>query len=134
MEKHLKTKHFKDYENFVTKKDDKKAKRVEKIQKKQKRRDDKEEANSEQGKRKRELAKTKEILKDDAKATINRFTGTGNLLWKHFHQMPNSEFLKCKHCHRYVVVAVYNLVNFLGRGIYLVIDILPNELLTFPLF
>ena len=115
MEKHLKQKHFKDHDSFLKKKDEKKTKRVERLQKKLKRKDKKEEMNSEEGKRKRGEAKIKKIMKDDAKATINRFTGTGEMLWKHFHQMPNSEFLKCKHCHRFVIV----IFNSLKRGVYL---------------
>ena len=109
MEKHLKQKHFKDHESFLKKKDEKKTKRVERIQKKQKRKEKMEEMNSEEGKRKRGEAKIKKIMKDDAKATINRFTGTGEMLWKHFHQMPNSEFLKCKHCHRFVIITFNSL-------------------------
>ena len=115
MEKHLKQKHFKDHDSFLKKKDEKKTKRVERLQKKLKRKDKKEEMNSEEGKRKRGEAKIKKIMKDDAKATINRFTGTGEMLWKHFHQMPNSEFLKCKQCHRFVIVTF----NSLKRGVYL---------------
>ena len=112
MEKHLKQKHFKDYEDFLKKKDDKKTKRVEKVQRKEKRKYEKEEKNSEEGKRKRDNAATKDIMKADAKATINRFTGTGNMLWKHFHTLPNSEMLKCMHCHRYVFL----LSSIIGTG------------------
>ena len=115
MEKHLKQKHFKDHESFLKKKEEKKTKRVEIMQRRLKRKDKKEEMNSEEGKRKRGEAKIKKIMKDDAKATINRFTGTGEMLWKHFHQMPNSEFLKCKHCHRFVLITF----NSLKRGGYL---------------
>ena len=124
MEKHLKQKHFKDHDSFLKKKDEKKTKRVERLQKKLKRKDKKEEMNSEEGKRKRGEAKIKKIMKDDAKATINRFTGTGEMLWKHFHQMPNSEFLKCKHCHRFVIV----IFNSLKRGVYLTSMIYINTL------
>ena len=111
MEKHLKQKHVRDYEDFSKKKEDKKMKRTEKTQRKQKRRDEKEEKKSEEGKRKREQQTTKQILKEDAKATMNRFTGTGNMIWKYFHQLPNTEFLKCLKCHRYVF-PLNNLISF----------------------
>ena len=99
MEKHLKQRHPKDYEEFLKKKEEKKMKRVEKNQKKQKRVDEKIERNSEEGKRKREKELTKQILRDDAKVTMDRYTGTGNMIWKYFHQLPNTEFLKCMKCH-----------------------------------
>ena len=102
MERHLEQKHSRDYNEFSKKKEDKKAKRMEKTQRKQKRIEEKEEKRSEEGKRKREAETTKKILKDDAKATMDRFTGTGNMIWKYFHQLPNTEFLKCLKCHRYV--------------------------------
>ena len=99
MEKHLKQRHPKDCEDFLKKKEEKKIKRIDKNQKKQKRVDEKIERNSEEGKRKREKELTKQILKDDAKVTMDRFTGTGNMIWKYFHQLPNTEFLKCMKCH-----------------------------------
>ena len=102
MEQHLKQKHFKDYDVFTKKKEENKARRVEKIRRKQAKMDKKEFKESEEGKAQKEVEITKKLLKDDAKDTINRFTGTGNMMWKHFHQMPNSEFVKCKICHRYV--------------------------------
>ena len=113
MEQHLKQKHFKDYDSFVKKKEENKTRRVEKVRRKQAKLEKKEFKESDEGKAQREIEVTKKILKEDAKDTINRFTGTGNMMWKHFHQMPNSEFVKCKICHRYVIILFYRFVNFI---------------------
>ena len=110
MEQHLKQKHFKDYDVFAKKKEENKVRRVEKIRRKQAKMDKKEYKESEEGKEQKERDTYKKLLKEDAKDTINRFTGTGNMMWKHFHQMPNSEFVKCKICHRYLPNILSNLI------------------------
>ena len=106
MEQHLKQKHLKDYEALIKKKEENKTKRVEKVRRKILKLDKKEYKESEEGKAQKETDTIKKIIKDDARNTMNRFTGTGNLMWKHFHQMPNSEFVKCKICHRYFFVYI----------------------------
>ena len=111
MEQHLKQKHFKDYDSFLKKKEENKTRRVEKVRRKQAKLEKKEFKESDEGKQQREIEVTKKIMVADAKDTINRFTGTGNMMWQHFHQMPNSEFVKCKICHRYVIFFFYRIIN-----------------------
>lgn len=100
IEKHLKQNHGKEYDEFLNKKDDKKKKREERKQRKDKRRQEKVEKKSEAGKRRREEAETKKVLFEDCKKALNMSAGTSKMIWQYFHQLPNSEMIKCLKCHR----------------------------------
>ena len=126
MEQHLKQKHLKDYEALIKKKEENKTKRVEKVRRKILKLDKKEYKESEEGKAQKETDTIKKIIKDDARNTMNRFTGTGNLMWKHFHQMPNSEFVKCKICHRYFFLSIIIYILDIERSVHTIFETFHN--------